>query len=568
MPKITLLVLGSLALLVTALGQKNDISPKQLQDIITCVAVDPLEKVFKETAFFNSVDPVADVAQGEHASFQFVVRSTQTISHLEGHIVQLSRNTDLFSHHSWIGFVGYTRIGRPMPNPAKDKLNPISGFYPDPILDSSFIDLDHFTTQPVWISVTIPENFPAGDYTGLLEMSGKMGARAFTLDRRIRVKVYPVAIGRTRLWVTNWFSMDKNQIKKLSAGRDSVVFSDAYWYWLKVAARKMKEYDQNVIMTPPLSLAQISDSEGVYHFDWYRFDRFVQTFIDEGTLLRIEGGHLGGRMGNWYSQFGLMVPYWVGDSLRFRTMPLTDSAVRGFYAQFMPSLMAHLKAKGWDRMYLQHICDEPEPGNEASYAELAVFIKSLAPGIKIIEAVHSHGLNNTVDVWVPQLDFFHIDYSFYKERMAAGDEVWFYTCLAPQGDYANRFIELPLIKTRILHWINFRFGATGYLHWGWNFWSDDPFSETSGIIPEAGNIMPGGDPFITYPQKGKILSSIRLEAMRDGIVDYELLRMLGAKNPEAAREICRQVVYEFDRYDVDIRAFRAKRRRILELLSQ
>ncbi len=206
-------------------------------------------------------------------------------------------------------------------------------------------------------------------------------------------------------------------------------------------------------------------------------------------------------------------------------------------------------------IYLQHICDEPEPGNEKSYPELATFIKSLAPGIKVIEAVHSHGVNNTVDVWVPQLDFFQSDYPFYKERLTAGDEVWFYTCLAPQGDYANRFIELPLIKTRILHWINFRYGATGYLHWGWNFWSDDPYKETSGIIPEAGNIMPGGDAFITYPQKGEILSSIRLEAMRDGIVDYELLSMLNEKNPAAAGEICRQVVYEFDKYDVDISAF-------------
>jgi len=219
-------------------------------------------------------------------------------------------------------------------------------------------------------------------------------------------------------------------------------------------------------------------------------------------------------------------------------------------------------------MYLQHVCDEPESGNEKSYGEIAAYLKQLAPGIKTIDAVHSHGVNNTVDVWVPQLDFFNTDYDFYKERKAAGDEIWFYTCLAPQGDYANRFIELPLIKTRILHWINFRFGATGYLHWGWNFWSQDPLNETSGIIPEAGNIMPGGDAFITYPGKGKILSSIRLEAMRDGIVDYELLKMLETKKPEEAKEICRQVVYQFDKYDTDVKSFREKRKLILELLTE
>ena len=110
----------------------------------------------------------------------------------------------------------------------------------------------------------------------------------------------------------------------------------------------------------------------------------------------------------------------------------------------------------------------------------------------------------------------------------------------PQDEYANRFIEQPLIKTRLLHWINFRFGATGYLHWGWDFWSDNCLEETAGIIPEAGNIMPGGDAFITYPGNGKILSSIRLEAMRDGIVDYELLKMLEQRVLDQFRKLTRR----------------------------
>ncbi len=233
----------------------------------------------------------------------------------------------------------------------------------------------------------------------------------------------------------------------------------------------------------------------------------------------------------------------------------------------MPALVNHLKEKGWENIYMQHICDEPEPGNEKTYADIATYIKSIAPSLKFIDAVHSHGVNNTVDIWVPQLDFYDSAYSFYKERQDAGNEIWFYTCLAPQGDYANRYIEIPLIKTRILHWINFRFGATGYLHWGWNFWAENSLEETAGIITEAGNIMPGGDAFITYPGNGKILSSIRLEAMRDGIVDYELLKMLNEKKPAVAKETCRQVVYDFAKYDVDIKSFRAKRRFILQQLS-
>jgi hypothetical protein len=458
-------------------------------------------------------------------------------------------------------------VGRPLPNPPKDKLSSTSGFFPDPIFDTTSMDIRSFTTQPLWVTVAIPVNIPPGDYTGLLTIKGMMDGKVFSLNKRFTVRVYDVTINKTSLWVTNWFGLDKNKLMQLSGGKDSVEFSGGYWKWLRVAAKKMKEYDQNVIMTPIFSLTNITFSNNSFHFDFSKFDQFVQTFEEEGTLGRIEGGHIGGRMGNWYAQFGVFTPYMKNDTLRFKMLAIEAPEAQLFYKQFIPALQAHLKQKKWDAIYLQHVCDEPEPGNEKTYADIAGYLKSIAPDLKLIDAVHSHGVNNTVDVWVPQLDFFDSAYAFYKGRKDAGNEVWFYTCLAPQGEYANRYIEQPLIKTRILHWINFRYGATGYLHWGWNAWSDNCLEETAGIIPEAGNIMPGGDAFITYPGNGKILSSIRLEAMRDGIVDYELLKMLELKKPEVAREICRQVVYEFAKYDTDIKGMRAKRRQILTLLA-
>jgi hypothetical protein len=59
-----------------------------------------------------------------------------------------------------------------------------------------------------------------------------------------------------------------------------------------------------------------------------------------------------------------------------------------------------------------------------------------------------------------------------------------------------------------------------------------------------------------------------MEAMRDGIVDYELLTMLTKKFPDRAQEMARQVVYRLDWYDTDIQTFRAKRKELLELLSE
>ncbi|MFW5831162.1 MAG: DUF5703 domain-containing protein [Prolixibacteraceae bacterium] len=175
----------------------------------------------------------------------------------------------------------------------------------------------------------------------------------------------------------------------------------------------------------------------------------------------------------------------------------------------------------------------------------------------------------SIDIWVPQLTFLKDDFAFYKEQQEKGKEVWFYTCLGPQGNFANRFIEQPLIKTRILHWINYRYGITGYLHWGLNHWRPfhiDPYTITTDMN-YAGNTLPGGDMNIVYPREGRLLSSIRLEAMRDGICDYELLKMLEENKPRKAREIAAKIVFSFDHYDLNIINFRKIRKEILMELS-
>ena len=74
--------------------------------------------------------------------------------------------------------------------------------------------------------------------------------------------------------------------------------------------------------------------------------------------------------------------------------------------------------------------------------------------------------------------------------------MWFYLCSVEE--YANRFIEQPLIKTRLLHWINFTYGITGYLHWGYNQWigqPGDPYHPAS----RWPTYLPARDPWIVYP---------------------------------------------------------------------
>lgn len=560
-------ILGILTASMLA-GMPRAISQPATGGLLEAHYVDPLEKVFRETAFFMEREARADAARGEHASLQFALRCTQPVAGLKAK-VDFIRMGGASLQPDKVGFVGYVKVGRSTPRPSRDRLTPMSGLYPDPILEPESMDLPAFATQPVWVSIPIPLDAKPGLYEGQITFSGSTGGKPVTLSRPFQVQVYPVAVEKTSLWVTNWYTLAPNVLAHLNGGEPVEAYSDNYWKYARLLASTMADYGQNMAIINPLQLTQYSLEKGKYGFDFSRFDRTVQLFIDEGVVGRIEGGHIGGRASNWTSPFVVGVPVVEKDTSYFEQLPIGDEKAKIFYSQFIPALVQHLKGKGWYDIYTQHIADEPIDENFQSYIDITQFVKSLAPDIKIIEATHSKNLNNLVDVWVPQLNFFADYYDFYMERMADGDEAWFYTCLAPQEEYANRFIELPLIKTRILHWINFRYGSPGYLHWGFNFWrGDDPFGETTGIIVESGNVLPGGDAWACYPARDKILSSIRLEAMRDGIFDYELLKMAAEKEPEKVKEMARQVVYRFDLYDMNVEAFREKRRILLEMLSE
>ncbi len=121
--------------------------------------------------------------------------------------------------------------------------------------------------------------------------------------------------------------------------------------------------------------------------------------------------------------------------------------------------------------------------------------------------------------------------------------------------------------TRLLHWINFRYGVTGYLHWGYNYWSSDAFRQVSVYAEGGALILPAGDSWIVYPGKDGPLDSIRYEAMRDGIVDHELLSRLAERDADATRRLAEKHVIDFNKYDSDVSTFRASRREMLELLS-
>jgi len=525
--------------------------------------VDPLVKVFRDAKPERPHKAAMDAARGEHASFQIVVRSDKPIGGLRA-AVSSFQNGDRSLSPRAPRFVGYVPVDRPTQKPSRDRLRPTPADYPDPLLEVASIDVAAGQAQPIWITVHVPVDTPPGTYRATVDIAGTIDGKDIQHEQRLALRVFGATITKTRLWVTDWWGVNASHMKIAPTGG-----SPEYYDLMRRFARNMAEHRHNVALISPMGHAEFGvDANGELTVDFAEFDRWVNIFIEEGVIGMIEGGHIGGRAGGWVSPFNVRIVQAKDGKAVSSSVDPSSAEADAFYKWYFPQLTAHLREKGWFDIYAQHLADEPISTNVASYKAMADLVRTYAPGLRIIEASHAKDLTGSMDIWVPQLNFLHTDFAHYQERQRAGDEVWFYTCVYPQGEYANRFIELPLLKTRLLHWINFKYGATGYLHWGYNQWTgDSPFTHTT--RPHGGPpYLPAGDPWIVYPGDDGPLDSIRFEAMRDGIDDHELLSQLAEHDARDAQNIARKHVVDFDRYDTDIEKFRASRRELLRAASQ
>jgi hypothetical protein len=534
--------------------------------------IDPLIKVLKERTYFRDEIDTIRVARGETATIQIVVKGLADIKNMHATVGKIYSGTSSLADAT-AGWVGYVRAGRSYNPPSKDIIRSVSDYFPDPILTDSLFSIEASEIQPLWISVPIGLTSTPGLYKGTVEITGEINQNNQTWSKDFYIRVYPVTLSKSPLFITNWSShFNASSLSMLNKGEEVETYSPLYWDLVKLTAEMMASHRQNVQRIFPVRSTLYTYSNGKYSFDFSRFDKEIEIFSKAGALEKIEGGHLAWRSGAWDDPFFVEVPLpdkgssgKGAEDIKLVKLPLEDERTKNFLDQFLPALKGHLEQIGWLDRYMQHIGDEPTAKNAPSYRAISDYVRRYLPGVKILDAVlTSRELAGTIDIWVPVLDVLHRDHKFYEELQKNGKEVWFYTCVGPRGNYANRFIELPLIQTRYLHWINYKYNLTGYLHWGLNFWEQNQLYKDASRNKGK---LPAGDNCIIYPGNRKLYSSIRFEAMRDGIDDYQLLKMIEKKNPKKSHEYVNAIIQNFNEYDGSITFFRSIRKEMLDLLS-
>jgi hypothetical protein len=412
--------------------------------------------------------------------------------------------------------VGFVETAKP------DYPTDFVGWWPDPLLPAGPVDVSAGQRQPLWFSADVPAGAQPGVYSGTVTL--RSDKSAVTVPVQLRVRSFSLPRPGT---LATAFGLYASTLSK--------------WWW------GSKPYRDNM----PIEMFR----EWCEFLGKYRLG--VKNIGHEYVSHKEENGELKVDLSALHQTVEPVAPkYFSPLSMSVFRVPSSVSLGK-VDAEKGPAEHARLVAayaKEWERQKLPgrlHVYgyDEPSAKDYPFLAEGYRRIHESAPGYPIMQTIgdpNPRQLAGLVDIWCPLTPALTSD--FYRERLAAGDTLWAYTCCSPKPPYANFFIDQPATDHRLLFWQLRQAGATGFLYWCVCYWDGLPnvasgkpcFPEVPIHLKDLGtynSFKDNGDGMLIYPgSERKPWPSIRLECLRDGIEDYEYLALL-ARLVDDARKL-------------------------------
>lgn len=356
------------------------------------------------------------------------------------------------------------------------------------------IDVPRGMTRQVWVAVNRPD-LDAGTYTGRIELTSAAGFRA---QVPISLRIYPLRFpDETTLMVGGWAYTDAERIYGVTPeNRDAIIrhlqehFVNAPWA-TGASIMSGRFDDEGNIIEPP---------------DTARFDAWVERWPDAKMYLVFAA--VGGSF----------------DGARMDTQIFANKV--GAWAQFWSAHMEEL-GKRPDQLGLLLV---DEPHSREQYETILAWaraIEAAAPGIVTWEdptpsepdPLLTEMLAAVDDICPNRRQFMSRGpwYTELIEQMRAdGKRIWLYSCDGPARSFD------PFSYYLMQEWHAFGLGAVGS-----NFWC---FTDTGGVSCWNEYPAQGAGPYCpSYIDDTSVTTAKYMEAIREGIEDYEYLTMLRAR---------------------------------------
>ncbi len=383
----------------------------------------------------------------------------------------------------------------------------------------------------LYVRARVSEDAPAGEYSVELVIEDEQEEQ----KAAVALTIYPITVPQPkdgRLGMVNFFSFSLlEKVHQVKQGTEE--YDRVYQKYLDLQL----DFGQTHVMLPLPKVIRNEKNE-VVDFDFSGVTRIADLAIASGVK------HI----------VGACVAHWDSwDGTRYHLIWDKDvdaCSVEGYLQlkKYYQKWAGIAEEKGY-LPYLYHsLADEPQIQNAVQYRSIAAIFRSFMPKVPLIEAVEAFELGGAVNIWVPKGETFERWENEYRKLMEAGETFWYYTCAFPAGVFMNRSMDLPAMVSRYILWMVPYYGMSGYLHWGFNYYSGENIWEKA-CCPHKGELLPAGDAHIVYPIGGEVYPSLRFELQREGRDEAELFYLLKDENKRReliAKAVSRQNVYQKD----------------------
>lgn len=515
-----------------------------------------LDQIFLDEPYHGTFAPSLKIglAQNEAEGAQVVVLSAG--KELKGVSVALDGSlkgpggAELTAAQVKLALVGYVDTSKGKRPYESRKL----GWWPDPLLPNAAFGVNAGECQPLLVTVTTNEKTAPGAYAGNITVA--CGDAKAVLP--LQVEVFPFGLPAKGPFAALALGCEPQAVAKFYGGDPGEKFMERF----ALEASKHRMPPAGLLNGWAWKTAKVPKTGDGY--DFAKLDRWIDALKPYVTRFPMAAVPR-------FRKFG------GGDY---------DENFKREFGAFIKAYAAHLKDKGVFGAAVFYNIDEAS--NDAKLREwdackeMYALAKQAAPDLRVMQCLNEfkgvQALAGHADIW--DLYFGQYEQAGGPERLKAGDEIGLAVCIWPH-EHPNLFVEYPLLDARVMPWICFRTGAKGFEYWdlfqSWDanagnktWWSSGDGTRTAWKLEK-----PHADGLLMYPgPEGEPISSLRLEALRDGIEDYAYLALLAeraAKDPDAAallKEAKEKLVTGVTSFDPDPRKLLGLRARIAQALSK
>lgn len=442
-----------------------------------------LDKVFRDPGLFRGHDrgPMqVALARGETEAVQLVLLGGSKPAQVRASVGPIRRDdgtSSLPAEAVDIRRVDYVKT-RPPYYPA-----PLVGEWPDPLTPTSVIEVPVGQAQPVWLAITASPALAPGRYTGTVSLADTSG-RTETME--LDVTIWDITLPVTP-HLKSAFDFYRQRMEHAYL---DFVPGGSEWK------------------------GRMEDLERRYLLDMLKHRIAPILGIDPGDPASLQA--VTGYQAAGLAAFGLG-RYGGSFDNNWPTEPRALDALMKWYAQAAQTL----RAKGLLAHAYVYSYDEPALGDPRA-AQVMHAIHQADPGLRNLLVLRESPDPVRFAAWLADADIVCLRLPSFDAASVArlatmGKEIWLYVS-SPAHPFPSLVIDAPAVAVRLLPWMCWKLKATGLLYWCVNYWAKNPWEDPTGFAADQ-----NGNGSLYYPGAHGPVSSIRLEALRDGMEDYEML---------------------------------------------